>query len=427
MYTMKNKSTYILIGAILLLVLMLCTIPLSYKHFILRAKSDIEKQIYKKDDLLRNNAIKERDKMFVHKDFDVYPLYKNCKPKYQLNNKALKYYLGNKRSQKYKDIISLYNFDLKKTRLPRNEIQEHICRELRVQNSNNESCKPVDGANWSGIWQTGWALGIKRKWDDGYIKYIVIPHAVGFKKQDYSFMYDYMNIEDALSEAYDFYTKNKKSDFCDNFVPTNEFFLYDISYENEYYKYECTGYNILASWSYNSFFDNYMYNGLYYIFIACPTDAIQYDLVYKSEQVEADRKDMMDSKKKQLILYIALIELVVAMAIALLSYKIIKDSNYNRLSLLEKIKKETNPQKYIKNYDADKVKIANEIFNETINTQTNDFDKILLLATRAEKELNISFISKAEISRLMKISNPKNYMKPYNADKINTHFVFRAL
>ena len=173
-------------------------------------------------------------------------------------------YLQFRRLLKYKDIISLYNFDFKKTRLTRNEIQEHICRELRVQNSNNESCKPVDGANWSGIWQTGWALGIKRKWDDGYIKYIVIPHAVGFKKQDYSFMYDYMNIEDALSEAYDFYTKNKKSDFCDNFVPTNEFFLHETSYENEYYKYECTGYNILASWPYNSFFGNYMYNRLYY-------------------------------------------------------------------------------------------------------------------------------------------------------------------
>ena len=361
---MKNKTTYILIGTLFFLALISCIVPLSYKYFILRAEYYIDEQIYNKDNLLRNEAIRERDKMFVHKDFDVYPLYKNCKPKYQLNNRKLK---------KYNDIIALYNFNFNNLLTPRKDLQEHICMELRAQNPDNENCKPIDGANWNGIWQTCWALGIKRKWDDGYIKYIIMPHAVGFRKQEISFMYNYMNIEEALSEAYDFYTKNEKSDFSDNFVPTNERFLYDKLYENEYYKYECTdqGLDIISSWPYCNFFSNCMYNGLYYVFICCPTGAIHYDLVHKSEQIENDKKNMIKSKKKQVISVILIIELILIVVINLLLYKIIKDSKYNNLSLLEKIKKKTNPQKYIKNYDAEKVKIANEIFNEAINTSTD--------------------------------------------------------
>lgn len=420
MYTMKNKYTYLIIGALFVFGLMLCIVPLSYKYFVLRAKYDVDEQIFKKDSLLRKKAIIERDKMFVHKDFDVYPLYKNCKPKYQLNNKALKYYFGNKRSQNYKDVVALYNFNFNKLLTPRNDLQEHICMELRVQNTNNENCKPVDGANWNGIWQTGWALGIKRKWDNGYIKYVVMPHAVGFRKQENSFMYDYMNIEEALSEAYDFYTKNKKSNFSDNFVPTNKNFLYDTAYENEYYKFERTdhGLDIMSSWPYCNFFSNWMYDGLYYVFIVCPTGVIHYDLIYKSEQVEADKKGMMNIKKKKLILFIVLTEFVIAIVVVMLSCKFIKDSKYNNLSLLEKIKMETNPQKYIKNYDAERVRIANEIFNEAINTSADDMNKILLLAAKAEQKLNLSFVSATEISRLMKISNPNKYMKPYNADKV---------
>lgn len=97
---------------------------------------------------------------------------------------------------------------------------------------------------------------------------------------------------------------------------------------------------------------------------------------------------------------------------------IIIDRKKRNLTLLQRIILKCNPKNYIKEYNEEKLRIANEIYSKAILTDVNDEEQIMALASLAEQKLGISFVTKKDIKDLMTICNPQNFMNPYNAQKV---------
>ena len=85
-----------------------------------------------------------------------------------------------------------------------------------------------------------------------------------------------------------------------------------------------------------------------------------------------------------------------------------------------KLKRLCNPTNFISNgnYDKERVDKANEIYKRILETNPDNkvtLDEIQILAV---SELGISLINKDKLNELKEKTNPKNYINPYNAEKI---------
>ena len=77
-----------------------------------------------------------------------------------------------------------------------------------------------------------------------------------------------------------------------------------------------------------------------------------------------------------------------------------------------------NPKSFMDNYDRNKVNNANSIYKALMETASDDFETLNQLQARAVEELGICLINKCELEELRDKVNPKNYMSPYNPDKV---------
>lgn len=77
-----------------------------------------------------------------------------------------------------------------------------------------------------------------------------------------------------------------------------------------------------------------------------------------------------------------------------------------------------NPQLFLKPYDEVKVTIANDIYEKIISTPVEDKYTLKELRKEATNKLGVVFIDNEKKKDLLAASNPKKFMKPYNAEKI---------
>lgn len=95
-----------------------------------------------------------------------------------------------------------------------------------------------------------------------------------------------------------------------------------------------------------------------------------------------------------------------------------KNKKINNESLKEKLIRLCNPKNYTNPYDKEKIDKANIIYQTLIKTNNDDFENLKELRKKAINELSIEFVNKEKIRELKDKTNPKKFMKPYNPEKI---------
>lgn len=98
-----------------------------------------------------------------------------------------------------------------------------------------------------------------------------------------------------------------------------------------------------------------------------------------------------------------------------LTSKYIKEEN-----LYDKLKRLCNPANFISkgNYDKEKVDKANDIFKRLTEITYEDKDVLDEILHLAVLELGINLINKDVVEELKEKVNPKNFINPYNAEKL---------
>ena len=87
-------------------------------------------------------------------------------------------------------------------------------------------------------------------------------------------------------------------------------------------------------------------------------------------------------------------------------------------TLRERLLRLCNPQNYMRNYDKEKVDKANCLYQRLLQTKADDKESLMEIQEMAVSELGISFVEKEDLEELKEKVNPMNYMNPYNADKV---------
>lgn len=373
-------------------------------------------------------ANKQVDSLFVNGDTNIYPIYFNCKPRYVEGNPWVNsgtsfreiLYPTKYEDRLPKDIISTYHF------APENpgyrigkDIVEGIKMEIKLKNTNKEKKGGIQ-VDWKGIWQSGWALGVNERWGDGIIQYIIIPYAVSFRKQNYGILGDYLTIESSLESAYKFLTDSPQSVFKGNIVPDINNFVYEPLIHNDYYcllPKKVDQFIPRTTITESPAYSHYIIDEFSYVFIRA-LGIKKYELVLQEEHVNYLKDEYIKKERESIKEYDIIVcgGLGIIWGIFLIILIIV--SNKKQPSLLQRLKKQSNPRNFIENYDKEKLEIANSIYEKALNINDEDKESIASLIDEAEEKLGIFIVTKREIKELRDRCNPKNFMKPYNADKI---------
>lgn len=375
-------------------------------------------------------AEKQVDSLFVHKHTDIYPIYYKCKSRYVKGNasaqtgsryKDLNNYSPNSLLEMPSDITSTYFVAPEDALFMVDDVIEGIKIEIRMHNRNDDDVETgIHGAKWKGLWQTGWALGVRENFGNGSIaEYVIIPYAVSFRKQSFGTLEGYVSIDDILEDAFKFYTENDKSDFKKSIVTNTKGFTNTPYIDNRYYYLEADKNARFATLTINDYvhFGSYMYSDSYYVFIK-GYGRKMYKLVLNEHRVKNDIEQYISDKRHTILTYglVAIIFLLIILLVLLVM--VYKERKERNRTLLERLKIKCNPKRFVKNYNGEKLKSANDIYSKAIALDVNDESAIIELASRAENELGIFLISKNEIKELKELCNPKRFMTPYDAQKV---------
>lgn len=381
-------------------------------------------EFMKKDSITnRNLAIHQLDSVFNGRKI-VTPLYHNFNPNYELLSSSQK-----SKIDKKNELYQLYNF--KPEHLVNWESPLHVLgADIRIENSQRgkEWYEPLNGGNYYGIWQSGWALGCAKNISgDKYICYMVIPYMVGYLRQSDSFYYEFKpTIREALNTAYDFYTKNEQSEFV-NFMgndnmekfmslasetssPINANNYTFEKVDNEKSDFEFANPGVFEG-------TNYMYNGyirVYIVMAYCTT----YKLKYNSEFAQWDKERFIEEHEQEIQKLFIIIESILSIILVLLVVFNLIARRRAKKTILDRIIAVSNPKHYMKNYEQEKIDIANQIYNKARNTKLEEKGVIEELCHEIETKLGGVLVNKRDLTSLTKRCNPKHFMKPYNAEKI---------
>ena len=290
---------------------------------------------------------------------------------------------------------------------------------------------------------SGWKFNIiEKNGYDEFCEYQVFPYQVGFIKQDEPWMYNYIpSVQDAIDNAYKFHSENPKSSYV-NFISKNaNVSSFDVkrAVENEYYF--LFSYDELArlrnkeyadSVIYNTNWKNYglgyftyrradrqytgdygsMYNGYYRVYNKI-VPLMYWQVLYN---FYGDYK----TKDRNKILIWGLIILTILFMSYIISNYIVasKRKKISGESLKEKLIRLCNPKNYLKPYNKEKIEKANILYAQLISTDTQDEDTLKQIRKQAMSDLGVEFIDKEKIAELTKQCNPQNFMNPYDAEKV---------
>jgi hypothetical protein len=155
----------------------------------------------------------------------------------------------------------------------------------------------------------------------------------------------------------------------------------------------------------------YMQNGYYRVFIG-RTQPQTWSVYHKSWHPEETER------KKLLLCWGVGLTLLMLGAVIPLTIFHRKKEKYANENLHDKLKRLCNPANFIKQYDKEKVDKANTIYQQLL-TNNLDNEKLMELQAQAVAELGIVLIDDNQLKKLMAKLNPRNYMKPYDAEKVS--------
>ena len=155
----------------------------------------------------------------------------------------------------------------------------------------------------------------------------------------------------------------------------------------------------------------YMYNGFYKVFNK-KVSLYFYQIAYRGWDPK-----MRDLKKyctyAGIILTLLLIGFLVPTIIAGNRKKKIQNED-----LKDKLLRMCNPSNFMSPYDEQKVAAANDIYERLISIPAEDTEELKQIRRQAATTLGLSFVDKDLLQQLINKANPKRYMEPYDAEKV---------
>lgn len=153
-----------------------------------------------------------------------------------------------------------------------------------------------------------------------------------------------------------------------------------------------------------------MHNSFYRVYIAATQERI-FGIEEKEWAISSNRN-------KLLLWWCIGISIAFSAILIPLTIAQINASKKKSETLYQRLVRMCNPKSFMDNYDKNRVSIANSIYKSLMETASDDFETLNQLQARAEEELGICLIEKCELEELKDKVNPKNYMSPYNPDKV---------
>ena len=260
--------------------------------------------------------------------------------------------------------------------------------------------------------------------------YHVYPYMVGYRKQSQSYIYSYMpSVQTAVDEAFDFWNTDDKSSYI-KYIDNN-ISMYNVEryIENEYYM--LFSYDECRRWFGKEYADSlvrakgisyspvgyetpcgYMYNGYYKVYnVKKPIS--NYLLIYNVfwDPKREDKKNIMIWGYS--ILSILLLSIVIPIYV-----KEKREEKLNAEGLKDRLLRCSNPQNFIKPYDEQKINAANDIYARLLNIAPNDETSLKELRKEISDKLDVNFVNSDLLNEMQRKCNPKNFMNPYNEEKI---------
>ena len=254
----------------------------------------------------------------------------------------------------------------------------------------------------------------------------IFPYKVGLKKSEWGNFY---TVEQAVNEAFEFYSTSPKSGYSERFSRGSNNRLWSKIHDsnNEYFwivENENSNRWTLGTPIYHPkgksydevqqtmpYENGWMHNGYYRVFIAA-TQERHYMIEEKDWVVNENRNHLL------LWWGISLTVLFMSLVIPLT----IKESKVNKKkseTLHQRLVRLCNPKNFIDNYDKEKVEKANIIYKRLLETTPDNNDDLIEIQMQASSELGINFIDNAELEDLKEKVNPKRFLNPYNAEKVS--------
>ena len=290
----------------------------------------------------------------------------------------------------------------------------------------------------------GWRMRVYEKGDMNSIReYWIYPYQVAYKRQNDSWQYSYMpSVQNAIDESFEFFTKDDKSYFKDyieyemdrsslesdlginNIWAYYRPFSYDkyvdvigkeqadsIINSKNWNKIANAGFQYMTS-SHEPYYAGGMYNSYYRV------DNLRehvhdwiltYNFIY-----DPKTNDKIEFIKKSEI-SISVLFFLIMIPLGIMEYRrrlLSKEGLRSRLLRL------CNPKLFMKPYDENKVSSAIELYNMILNTQDDDIDDLKRLRKEVCVRLNVNFVDQERRRELRSLSNPKRYLNPYDAEKV---------
>ena len=101
-----------------------------------------------------------------------------------------------------------------------------------------------------------------------------------------------------------------------------------------------------------------------------------------------------------------------------LSVKKKKREKIKAESLKEKLSRISNPQNYLKPYQEQKVNVANDIYARLQNIAPDDMISLKTIRKEISDKLGVNFIDTDLLRELQRMCNPKNFINPYDEEKV---------
>jgi len=262
--------------------------------------------------------------------------------------------------------------------------------------------------------------------DDDFIQTnCIFPYKVGLKKAEWGNFY---TVEQAVNEAFEFYSTNPESRMADRFRKgvKNRLWSEIYNYSNEFFW--IVENKNLNSWnagipiykpegkSYDEaqrtmpYENGWMQNRYYRVFIAA-TQERHYKIQEKVWVVNGNRNKLLFWWG--LCLTVLFLSRIIPLTIKeKLMNKRKSETLYQRLCRM------CNPSNFMKDYNKDKVDKANDIYQRLMEIKPDDKVALMSLQAEAVSSLGIVLIDGEELKELIEKVNPQRFMNPYNAEKV---------
>lgn len=294
---------------------------------------------------------------------------------------------------------------------------------------------------------TGWQLcvieGFSR--NGGFNLYLRYPYQVAYKLLDEDWMYSYApSVQDAIDKSFEFYTHDDEYKKYIN----NEISVYDVEKavqsNTDYYKSyyiafsydeyarihgkeytdslissqdwdEISNYGVRYSYIRAPFGKQYsgsMYNSYYSVDIMqhpIRNYLISYNFIH-NPKVEDKTNFIIWSEG--LLFVLLLITVIVLCRVKSKRRKIANES------LKDKLIRLCNPKRFMKPYNEHRLSTANELYDRILKTSESDINALKSIRREIADKLNVNFVDSKKRKELLSKVAPKNFMKPYDAEKV---------